>query len=94
MGISVREVINAQTRGISVQRRRIRVHSDRINVEWADQRSHQLYKEIIASIKQAFLLKVVREQNISYDNISNARENSSFHCDVYEICALLGCYAA
>ena len=82
VGISVREAINAQTRRINVQRQRIRVHSGRINVEWADQRSDQLDKEIIASIKQAFLLEVVREQNIGYDNISNVCVNSSFHSDV------------
>ena len=56
VGISVREAINAQTRWISVQWRRIRVHSGRINVEWADQRSVQVDKEITASITQAFLM--------------------------------------
>ena len=48
----------------------------------------------MASIKQAFLLEVVRKQNIGYDNISNVCVNSSFHRDVDEICALLGYYAA
>jgi len=90
VGISVREAISAQT----VQWRRIRVHSGRINVEWADQRSVQIDKEMTASITQAFLLEVVRKQNIGYDNISNVFVNSSFHCDIYEICALLGYYAA
>ena len=94
VGISVREAINAQTRWISVQWRRIRVHSGRINVEWADQRSVQIDKETIASITQAFLLEVVRKQNIGYDNTSNVCVNSSCHCGVYEICALLGYYAA
>jgi len=69
--ISVREAINAQIRRISVQWRRIRVHSGRINVETADQRPDQIDKEITASIKHAFVLDVVRKQNIGYDNISN-----------------------
>jgi acetyltransferase-like isoleucine patch superfamily enzyme len=94
VGISVRETINAQTRRISVQRRRIGVHSGRSNVEWADQRSDQLHKEIIPPMKQAFLLEVVRKQNIGYDNKRNVCVNSSFHRDVYEICAHLGYYAA
>jgi hypothetical protein len=81
VGISVREAINAHTRRISVQRRRIRVHSDRINVEWEDKCSHKLYKEITASRKQAFLLEVVRNQNIGSDNISNVCVNSHFHRD-------------
>jgi hypothetical protein len=66
----------------------------RVNVEWAEQHSDQLDKETNASTRQAFLLQVVRKQNIRYDNISNVCVNLSFHCDVYEICALLGYYAA
>jgi hypothetical protein len=94
VGISVREAINAQTGRISVQRRGIRVHSGRINVEWADQRSDQLDIEIIASINQAFLLEVVRKQNKGYDNISKRMCEFKLPRRSYEICALLGYYAA